>query len=68
MNGIMCHQATDRASVAGTSGHSPLLAVHAVSTYVHGWSFFGKVGGAKMILADSFCANTVKISLGSLKN
>ena len=29
---------------------------------LHGWSFFGKVGGAKIILADGFCANTTKIS------
>ena len=28
---------------------------------IHGWSFFGKVGGAKVILADGLCANMEKI-------
>ena len=34
-----------------------------LSGFRHGWSFFGKVGEAKMILADGFCANSAKISL-----
>ena len=33
-----------------------------------GWSFFGKVGGAKSDIGRFFCANTIKISLIMLWN
>ena len=38
----------------------PLVLSGAVCT--HGWSFFGKVGGAKVTLDDGFSASMVKIN------